>query len=411
MNPKDLLIEILRKNHNVVKIRGSDIIRINSSAILYLRYNKNAGITKIYKGKFWFGITKSEYEKYSNENLYIVCVCCVTNEEIDYITFPKDVFDEIKSKIELHAGQWKFTLFKDFEGKYFLNLSNVGKFLVDDYVNCIDFSPLSLKRALTPLPEIIAKPEVHIHTNIEDNLSLIEQIRIYSKASDKPDKFEKSLLAYFKFLGFEAERIGGPGEPDILVKNPYVFVVDAKSTKLDSKGTINFTRIKRHKIQNNARYMIIISGCFQPAVIKDAKLENACLLNVDTLEKLYNLFNESLFSPLDIEYILSKSGLITDEDLTPLRIKRDNKKQFFQNLEKIIINMDFTPKSVEEIKGRLDYYCDINKLIPVSEKDILQAIEFLNREYIKIIDMTGSKYFLRYNKEITLSIFRRITHE
>jgi len=74
-NPKQILIEALRKQYQIEPIRGSDVIALNSKAILYIRYNKNAGATKNLIGKFWFGITKSEYEKYSDKNFFIVCAC------------------------------------------------------------------------------------------------------------------------------------------------------------------------------------------------------------------------------------------------------------------------------------------------------------------------------------------------
>jgi len=72
-NPKQILVETLEKWYQVKSIRGKDVIALNSKAILYVRYSKNLSRTKDLLGKFWFGITKSEYEKYADEYLFIVC--------------------------------------------------------------------------------------------------------------------------------------------------------------------------------------------------------------------------------------------------------------------------------------------------------------------------------------------------
>lgn len=403
MGPKENLINYLKRWHNIEKIQGNNIIRLNSSAILYLRYNKNSGMTKKLKGKFWFGITKSEYEKYLDENLFVVCICKLTGEETDYIIFPKEVFREFLNKIELKSGQWKFNLLKDFENKYYLQISGIGDFEVTDFVNYFDFTPLPLKRESIPkVGEIVLKKKKASVIPTEEKLTLIDKIKIYSKDSYKPDKFEEAINEYFSALGFIAERIGGSGDTDILVKEPYKFIVDAKSTKLDSKGRINFTRIKRHKAKHNAKYMVIISTNFQPAVIRDAEMENACLIKVDFLEDLYTLFKRSWFSPFEIEGLFSKIGMLTNKDLDFLKNKERKDIKFKQNLEVLIKNLDFSHRGVDEIKGRIEYYCDDNKIERMLKEEIQEALEFLQIGYLDIVGKEGDNFFLKFNQDIAL---------
>ncbi len=341
MSAKQNLINYLRQWHNIENIRGNDVIRVNSSAVLYLRYNKNSGPTQILKGKFWFGVTKTEYEKYSKDNLFVACLCEVAEGDVNYLTFPKEVFEEFLNKIQLRSGQWKFNLLKDFQDRYYLQISNVGKFEVTEFVNYFDFTPLSLKRESIPkVGEIVLKEKKPPPAAVEEKLTLMDKIKVYSKTSDKPDKFEEVITEYFNTLGFVAEKIGGPGDTDILVKEPYRFIVDAKSTKLDSKGRINFTRIKRHKRKNNAKYMVIVSTNFQRAVIKDAEMENACLIKVDFLEDLYTLFKRTWFSPFELEGLFSKSGVISNKDIDFLENKERDNIRFRQNLEMLITQTD-----------------------------------------------------------------------
>jgi len=395
MSAKEALINYLRQWHNIENIRGNYVIRVNSSAILYLRYNKNAGMTQKLKGKFWFGVTKSEYEKYSGGNLFVTCLCEVTEGEVDYLSFPKETFKEFLNKIELKSGQWKFNLLKDFEDRYYFQISKVGEFEVTEFVNYFDFTPLSLKRESIPkVGEIFLKEKkVSPLAQAEEKLTLMDKIRVYSKTSDKPDKFEEVITEYFNTLGFVAERIGGPGDTDVLVKEPFKFIIDAKSTKLDSKGRINFTRIKRHKAKHNAKNMVIISADFQRAVIKDAEAENACLIKVDFLDDLYMLFKKIWFSPFEIEQLFSKAGILTNKDIDYLRRKEARGHKFKRYLEILIKNMDFSHRSLGEIKGRTEYYCEDKKTERMSEDEIQNALEFLQIGYLDIIGKKGELFF------------------
>ncbi len=401
MRPKEDFINYLERWHHVEKIRGNNVVKVNSSAVLYLRYNKNSGMTKKLKGKFWFGITKSEYEQYLDENLFVVCICKVTEEELDYITFPKEVFGNFLNKIELKSGQWKFNLLKNFEKKYYLQISNIGEFEVTDFVNYFDFTPLPLKQEFIPkVGEVVLKKKIAVPMKMGERLTIIDKIKIYSKMSDKPNKFEEIITEYFNALGFIAEKIGGPGDTDVLVKEPYKFIVDAKSTKLDSKGRINFTRIKRHKTGHNAKYMVIISTNFQPAVIRDAEMEKACLVKVDFLEDLYILFKRIWFSPFEIERLFTKTGILEDEDLYFLKDKERKKIKFNQNLEVLTKNMDFSHRGLDEIKGRIEYYCDDNKIERISKEEIQNALEFLQIGYLDIIGKEGDKFFLKFSRDV-----------
>jgi hypothetical protein len=403
MNAKEELINHLSRWHTIESIRGNDVVKVNCSAILYLRYNKNSGVTENLKGKFWFGVTKSEYEKYCRENFFITCLCGVTDTEVDYLTFPRETFEEFLKKIELRSGQWKFNLLKDRQDRYYLQISNVGKIEVTEFVNYFDFSPPALKRESVPrIGDIVLKQEAAIAPSTEEKLSLIDRLKVYAKESRYPDKFEEALTDYFNTLGFAAKKIGGPGETDILVEEPYRFVVDAKSTKQDSKGAVNFTRIKRHKVQHKARYMVVVSVSFQPAVAKDAEAEGACLVSVDVLESLYILFCQNWFSPFDLERLFSKAGLVDDSDLDFLRDEEAKTARFKRYLQTVIKVLDFRPRGFDEIKGRLEYHCEDKNIERISEEELRRALEFLQTGYLGIVGKSGENFYLMFNQSTAL---------
>ena len=230
INPKQVLLEALRKQYQVESLRGSDIVALNSKAILYIRYNKNAGGTKNLIGKFWFGITKSEYEKYSKQNFFIVCACVFGPDEIDYLVFPSDKFDEIKKDIALQSGQWKFNLIKTNEKRYFLQISKRGKYDVTEFLNYFDFSPREFRKVYSPeLGEFQPKEtKEKIHPISKEPMPLEEELLMAVKDSSNPRSFELALAKFFAEIGFRCKRIGGPGETDILVLEPVRFIVDGK---------------------------------------------------------------------------------------------------------------------------------------------------------------------------------------
>jgi len=397
-NPKQILIETLRKQYQIEPIRGSDIIALNSKAILYIRYNKNAGATKNLIGKFWFGITKSEYEKYSNQNFFIVCACVFGRDKIDYLVFPSDRFDEIRKDIALQSGQWKFSLLKTNEKRYLLQISKKGKYDVTEFLNYFDFSPQELRRVY--LPELgefqpkVAKEE--IPTIPEKPISLEEELLMTSKDSSNPKNFELALEKFFTEIGFRCERIGGPGETDVLVLEPIRFIVDGKSTKADAKSAINFTRIKRHMKENNGELMVIVSVGFDPAVGRDAETEGATLVNIQALIDILRIHREHLLSPFDYVEILRQPGIISSEKISQLQQKIGQQNNILNNSMILLENLDFAPRNIDEIKGRTDLYCEQNLKVKIERKEIENLLIFLSHNLLGIVNQKDGKFSLRF---------------
>jgi len=402
-NPKQILIEALRKQYQIEPIRGSDVIALNSKAILYIRYNKNAGATKNLIGKFWFGITKSEYEKYSDQNFFIVCACVFAPDEIDYLIFPSDKFDAIKKDIALQSGQWKFNLLKTNEKSYLLEIPRKGKYEVTEFLNYFDFSPREFRRAY--LPELgefqpkVAKEE--IFPMPKKPMPLEEELLMTAKDSSNPKNFELALEKFFTEIGFPCERIGGPGETDVLVLEPIRFIVDGKSTKADAKSAINFTRIKRHMKENNGEFMVIVSVGFDPAVARDAEIERAALIDVQTLITILRIHREYVLSPFDYIEILKQPGIITGEKISPLQQKIEHQNNMLNKSMILLGNLDFTPRSIDEIKGRIDLYCEQNQILKIERNEVESLLIFLSHELLGIVNRKDNKFSLWFTSALS----------
>lgn len=401
-NPKQALLELLSAHHEITSLRGTDVVALNSKAILYLRYNKNAGPTKKLLGKFWFGVTKSEYDKYSNSNFFIICVCLLNPNQVDYIVFPSCDFDQIKKNIPLQSGQWKFNLLKTIENKYLLQVSKGGMYDISEYLNFFDFSPKEFRKAYSPSFSEIQSPSKTEETKIESmpHISLEDELRASARDSSNPKRFEIAIEKALCEIGFIANRIGGAGETDVLVTDPIKFIIDGKSTKADSKSAINFTRIKRHKAQNNASFMVIVSVGFDPAVGKDAELEGACLIEIESLIELLRIHNEFVLSPYNYMEVFQHRGLVDRYVMTEFRDKCKKQHEPLFKAINLIENMDFNPRTLDEIKGRLDLYCEQNNSPKPEKEEIIRFLAFLSSEMLNIINCKDGKYSLWYTPKM-----------
>lgn len=403
-NPKQILIRTLGKQYQIKAIRGKDIVALNSKAILYIRSCKNLGVTKNFLGKFWFGITKSEYEKYADENLFIVYVCVFAPTQIDYLIFPSDRFEEIKKDIKLQSGQWKFNLLKTNDKRYYLQIPRKGRYDVTEFLNYFDFTPKEFRRGYFPelgefKPRVTKKEELIVPP--KEVVNLEDELLLTSKDSSHPKNFEIALAKFFNELGFSARRIGGSGETDVLIFEPVRFIVDAKSTKADSKSSINFTRIKRHMKKNDAEFMVIVSVGFDPAVCRDAEMEGATLIDVQTLITLLKIHREYVLSPFDYIEILKQPGIITNEKLSLLQEKIEDQNNMLIKSQVLLESLDFTPRNIDEIKGRIDLYCEQKQTPRIEKREIEKLLIFLSHDLLKIVNQKDGKYSLRFSPSLS----------
>lgn len=410
-DPKQILIETLGKQYQIESIRGKNVIALNSKAILYVRYNKNAGGTKNLLGKFWFGITKTEYEKYADENLFIVCACVFSPDQIDYLVFPSDKFEEIKRDIELRSGQWKFYLLKTNDKRYYMQIPHKGSYDVTEFLNYFDFTPKEFRKGYFPelggfKPMVTKKEELIVPP--KEVMNLEDELLLTSKDSSNPKNFEIALEKFFKEIGFSAKRIGGPGETDVLIFEPSRFIVDGKSTKTDSKSSINFTRIKRHMKENNAEFMVVVSVGFDPAVGRDAEMEGASLIDIQTLITILKIHREYVFSPFDYIEILKQPGIITNERVNLLQEKIEHQDNMLSKSLILFENLDFTPRNIDEIKGRIDLYCEQNQIVKIEKKEIEKLLIFLSHDLLRIVNKKDDKYSLRFTPLLSRERLKRI---
>jgi len=143
--------------------------------------------------------------------------------------------------------------------------------------------------------------------------ALADEIRAASTDSKNPDRLEIAVRDAFRFLGFDAEKLGGAGKTDVLVTAPlgrddsYSATVDAKTVGNGAlgDGQVDWTTLGDHRKQHNANYSMLVgpnpSGgrlldratSFTVAVLSTEQLADLCLrhasapLSLETYRALF----------------------------------------------------------------------------------------------------------------------------
>lgn len=149
--------------------------------------------------------------------------------------------------------------------------------------------------------------------------SLITELRLSSKDSYNPNRFEKAIRAAFDFIGYDATWLGGSGKTDVLIKArtapklSYAVAVDAKSTQSGNvtEDQIDFDTLKDHRKLHHADYSAIVGCSFRgERLLNRCKEHKVALIDVDTLEQLIRNQVEIPLTGEDYKKIFEQTGIV-----------------------------------------------------------------------------------------------------
>lgn len=149
--------------------------------------------------------------------------------------------------------------------------------------------------------------------------SLITELRLSSKDSYNPNRFEKAIKAAFDFIGYDATWLGGSGKTDVLIKArtapklSYAVAVDAKSTQSGNvtEDQIDFDTLKDHRKLHHADYSAIVGCSFRgERLLNRCKEHKVALIDVDTLEQLIRNQVEIPLTGEDYKKIFEQTGIV-----------------------------------------------------------------------------------------------------
>lgn len=210
---------------------------------------------------------------------------------------------------------------------------------------------------------------------------LAKEIREASTDSKNPDRLEITVRDAFQFLGFDAEKLGGSGKTDVLVRAPlgmdgsYSVTIDAKTVGAGSLGDhqVDWVTLDEHRKQHGADYSMLVgpnpSGkrlmdravAQTVAVLSTEQLADLCLQHADAplgLESYRALFDPGgavNMAPLEIA---ARDVARTRDLAVELCARLAERTSEFGPLTAsqlmVLLNQPDKPSSAQEIQQVLD---------------------------------------------------------
>ncbi|WP_397538054.1 restriction endonuclease [Rummeliibacillus pycnus] len=235
--------------------------------------------------------------------------------------------------------------------------------------------------------------------------ALLSEIRISSRDSSNPNRFEKVLVQAFSLLGFKSEWLGGAGKTDILLQAPtspkfsYIVAVDAKSTYSGgvTESQINFDTLIEHRKKHNANYSIVVAPEFQgERLIQRAEKHNVVLIDLDQLEHLIKMHVEVPLRSDSYRKLFSQNGIINLKVIEEDRNKIIREGNLLQAIMKCLSDESEDPLTEGIMQPREIYLLLKNQIKSTpfpSIEEINQMLEFLSSPLIGCINKTKEGYY------------------
>lgn len=353
---------------------------------IYIR-SANAKIMKDSTRKYWYGIPKPILDKYNRfGKLFILFIM---DDGTNVLLVPAIEFATMMQGIETDMdNRWKPYLYitKDkatfqLKGrvidvtKYLNNLKVISEYVAPEKV---------VKKITEKLPPI-------------EERDLSEIIIEYSTKSELHKEFEFAVLRAFQAMGFDCEWISEgtkSGGTDILVKIPYRIIIDPKTRSDGSLAEINFTRIRRHRDSNDAKYIVVVAPGFTPALIKDAEQENTCLLTAGILREILLLNEDFSLTPVDLEDIISTRGLVDKSKLEQLREKYSRRVCYVNRLLVVMEELK-NPQSLDTLYGVIGTRDRYEKRSEIGKHELIQILELLSLPPINAVKVDADGRYFR----------------
>lgn len=242
----------------------------------------------------------------------------------------------------------------------------------------------------------VADPDLSRQQRLND---LLDEIRDSSRDSSNPTRFEKAIANAFSYLGVQAQHIGGPGNPDVVVdvrsgwEKIGTAIVDAKSTAGQlSENAVSFDAMKEHAKKVGATRIAVIAPSFGDGtrLIDWAKRHEITLISEKDLREI--LVEHSEF-PLGAHDVWKLLGADSGEDSLE---RRQFEMQFVGVVRRVVAELmnERSQDAPEPISARDMYRSWRNEPDAPSEEDAQAALEFLASMHIDAVVEEGAGTFV-----------------
>lgn len=203
--------------------------------------------------------------------------------------------------------------------------------------------------------------------------------------------FEENIAAMFRFMGFDAIRIGGAGNTDVVVKwkdddgKSIIAIVDGKSK---SNGMVTHTdisdvAIETHKEKNNADYVAIIGPGFSGETIKNfARKKGFSLITDGELIDIAKNANELGLTLNEIALLFKvPNGLSALDEVISTR------KRQLEIISIVIKTFKQEQEAMDSLSARDLYFLLRGTSISPSLEELINTFELLATEEIGILNL------------------------
>ncbi len=177
--------------------------------------------------------------------------------------------------------------------------------------------------------------------------ALCQRLRASQRQSSASQQFENDVCEAFRFLGFQAERIGGSGDTDVFLeahlgRSSYRVVVDAKSTQHGrvADAHIRWLAIKDHQAGHRAEFAAVVGEEFSDGQLqKYANQHQVALITTGMLCEILHMHSLGPFGLFELKHLFSSPGR-AEQGMGALREHHDLHQRHWQVISEIVNLLD-----------------------------------------------------------------------
>jgi predicted RNA-binding protein with PUA-like domain len=172
------------------------------------------------------------------------------------------------------------------------------------------------KDQLDALDTLISEPAIQVEISPVDRLC--KDLREAQFDTSHSEKYESLLAEAFGLLGFEAEHLGEPGKPDVLVigrlgSDSYTAVVEAKTCRKGNVvglAQVNYNSINDHKEEHTADYALLIAPEFAGGKLVEHAIRSKVGMTItEALISILKRHDQFPFSIAELRPLFEGQGL------------------------------------------------------------------------------------------------------
>jgi predicted RNA-binding protein with PUA-like domain len=262
------------------------------------------------------------------------------------------------------------------------------------------------KEQIDALEKLIAEPAIQVEISPVDRLC--KDLKEAHFDTSQPDKYESLLAEAFGLLGFEAEHLGGPGKPDVLVigrlgSDSYTAIVEAKTCRkgnVVSLAQVDYNSISDHKEEHTADYALLIAPGFAGGKLVERAIKSKVgMITTKALISILKQHDQFPFSIAELRRLFEAQGLAEgiEDELGRIHAQHYDYIQLTSTVLQIFDELQRQQEGSEPISGSTIYYILVAKqeeLAPLDRKQIDEVLSLLSNPVLDVLAQEEDGYVL-----------------